>query len=717
MHRLGNGEVQRARSRRGDGAADRGGRAVRVVRRCADVSEDAGQRVTATVAPSACCWPCAPTSRAAGGGVTRSSTSSVAALIDDESIDRHWRARCRGDPCRSSRGRAPRHDRRSELVDTAQQLAEGRRRAADRVHGALRHGSASPGGARPRRRRRSRSRSPTRRRRRSRIRGGSVATSPVAGSSRLVAGDPMAAISDANRGSRGLGSAHRTGPSTGWRWRSDRSRPLGSGASPTPTTTRSRRSSARAGPTPAIRSSRRCRQRSGAGRFVATRPASPTLRELGRQHQMYLPFAEFIAVALLRWRRPGVGGRPAALDLAAQRSELPQHRVPSRPARRSGPRRQPRGRRRAVRDCSDRVYELGVRASTTGRPASPSRWPRRRSRWATSPPTCGSSVHRSRGRGRLRARAGHARHLPSAARVRGRRRRIRPSWIRDAPRWRRSTVSARRCSRGCNASGLTSVVGQIGMPSGRVRTVMFTDIVDSTRLMSSAGNAAWAVILGEHHRLVRTVVGRYRGSIMTATGDGFSAWFEQPGDAADAARALHQAIEHAALVVPGGTVQVRIGLASGSVFDLGADASGMAVAEAARVMSTAGPGDTHVSQIGDRSRVGRRRSGRSVGVHSLKGLPTSGGDFRAGAGQMRCSSIKDGPIATLSTRPQPRGDNRGHHAVPPGEGALSPAARGHPQRRDRGGGRRRRRDHASRVWPAGTRCWSTCARSWLARAT
>jgi class 3 adenylate cyclase len=167
---------------------------------------------------------------------------------------------------------------------------------------------------------------------------------------------------------------------------------------------------------------------------------------------------------------------------------------------------------------------------------------------------------------------------------------------------------------------LTSVVGRLGMPAGRVRTVMFTDIVDSTQLMSSAGNAAWAVILGEHHRVVRAIVGRYRGSIMTATGDGFSSWFEQPADAAEASRALHQAIDHAALVAPAGAVRVRIGLASGSVFDLGADASGMAVAEAARVMATAGPGDTHVSQsVIDHGLVAP--VGPSVGVHSLKGLP------------------------------------------------------------------------------------------------
>ena len=118
---------------------------------------------------------------------------------------------------------------------------------------------------------------------------------------------------------------------------------------------------------------------------------------------------------------------------------------------------------------------------------------------------------------------------------------------------------------------------------------MFTDIVDSTRLMSSAGNAAWAVILGEHHRLVRTVVGRYRGSIMTSTGDGFSAWFEQPDDAVEAATRCTKRSSTPRSSSPAARCRVRIGLASGSVFDLGADVSGMAVAEAARVMSTAGP--------------------------------------------------------------------------------------------------------------------------------
>jgi class 3 adenylate cyclase len=83
---------------------------------------------------------------------------------------------------------------------------------------------------------------------------------------------------------------------------------------------------------------------------------------------------------------------------------------------------------------------------------------------------------------------------------------------------------------------------------------------------------------------------------------------------------LHQAIEHASLVVPGGAVAVRVGLASGSVFELGGDASGLAVAEAARVMATATTGGTHISQsvIDHGLDV---HVGRSLGMHSLKGLP------------------------------------------------------------------------------------------------
>jgi class 3 adenylate cyclase len=343
------------------------------------------------------------------------------------------------------------------------------------------------------------------------------------------------------------------------------------------------------------------------------------LREIGRQHQMYLPFAEFIAVALLRevddaleeirprWAAPrnGLSFRNLGFHLAQMEAAVLAGNlevldelfslfgdVYERGARASHdwPTSVAVAMAGAAIEMGDKTADVWIERSRDGATAAGSVLEQAlsevyRSRHAFA---CGGGGQDELDRGRSALETLDGLGAPLLARLQRER--------------------------------LTSVVGQVGMPSGRVRTVMFTDIVDSTQLMSSAGNAAWAVTLGEHHRIVRGVVGRYRGSIMTSTGDGFSAWFEQPGDAAEAARALHEAIDHAVLVAPGGVVKVRIGLASGSVFDLGEDASGMAVAEASRVMSAAGSGDTYVSQsvIDHGLRI---PIGRSVGVHSLKGLP------------------------------------------------------------------------------------------------
>ncbi|MEY2523947.1 MAG: hypothetical protein QOJ66_2512 [Ilumatobacteraceae bacterium] len=343
------------------------------------------------------------------------------------------------------------------------------------------------------------------------------------------------------------------------------------------------------------------------------------LREIGRHHQMYLPFAEFIAVSLLRevddaleeirprWAAPrnGLSFRNLGFHLAqieaavlAGNLEVLDELFPmfgdvyERGARASHdwPTSVAVAMAGAAIEMGDKTADVWIERSRDGATAAGSVLEQAlsdvyRSRQAFA---CGGGGQDELDRGRSALETLDGLGAPLLARLQRER--------------------------------LTSVVGQVGMPSGRVRTVMFTDIVDSTQLMSSAGNAAWAVTLGEHHRIVRGVVGRYRGSIMTSTGDGFSAWFEQPGDAAGAARALHEAIDHAVLVAPGGAVKVRIGLASGSVFDLGEDASGMAVAEASRVMSAAGSGDTYVSQsvIDHGLRI---PIGRSVGVHSLKGLP------------------------------------------------------------------------------------------------
>src|SRR6187397_1977175 len=58
-------------------------------------------------------------------------------------------------------------------------------------------------------------------------------------------------------------------------------------------------------------------------------------------------------------------------------------------------------------------------------------------------------------------------------------------------------------------------------PSRRLVTVLFTDIVDSTRWIASLGDSRWLDLHEEHEALMRRTVQKYRGSFLRSLGDGF----------------------------------------------------------------------------------------------------------------------------------------------------------------------------------------------------
>jgi class 3 adenylate cyclase len=62
-------------------------------------------------------------------------------------------------------------------------------------------------------------------------------------------------------------------------------------------------------------------------------------------------------------------------------------------------------------------------------------------------------------------------------------------------------------------------------------TVLFTDIVDSTRSVVSLGDQRWRRLLDDHDQLAQQVVGRHRGNLVKSTGDGILATFDGPGRA------------------------------------------------------------------------------------------------------------------------------------------------------------------------------------------
>ena len=59
-------------------------------------------------------------------------------------------------------------------------------------------------------------------------------------------------------------------------------------------------------------------------------------------------------------------------------------------------------------------------------------------------------------------------------------------------------------------------------------TILFTDIVGSTRQLVERGDRAWADLLAAHNNAVRSELALYRGREVNNTGDGFMAIFDGP---------------------------------------------------------------------------------------------------------------------------------------------------------------------------------------------
>jgi class 3 adenylate cyclase len=126
------------------------------------------------------------------------------------------------------------------------------------------------------------------------------------------------------------------------------------------------------------------------------------------------------------------------------------------------------------------------------------------------------------------------------------------------------------------------------------RTFLFTDIVDSTKLLETLGDAKWRKLLSRHDELVRERIVESGGEVVKKTGDGFFASFENPKAALEAAIGIQRALGDE-IVAP----DVRIGAHTGEAFRTGADSAdygGQGVHLAARIGAAAAAGEILVSR-------------------------------------------------------------------------------------------------------------------------
>ena len=175
----------------------------------------------------------------------------------------------------------------------------------------------------------------------------------------------------------------------------------------------------------------------------------------------------------------------------------------------------------------------------------------------------------------------------------------------------------------------TNAAGAALLPGGAadardpgIRTILFTDMVESTALTQSMGDEAAMELLNVHDTVVREALAAFGGREVKHTGDGIMASFLSTTGAVKCATqiqrelARHQEAEGQS----GSPIKVRIGAAAGEPVEHHDDLFGCAVQLAARLCSHALPGQILVSNAIADLCVGKGLSFQDLGEVPLKGF-------------------------------------------------------------------------------------------------
>ncbi len=155
-------------------------------------------------------------------------------------------------------------------------------------------------------------------------------------------------------------------------------------------------------------------------------------------------------------------------------------------------------------------------------------------------------------------------------------------------------------------------------------TVLFTDIVGSTRLASELGDEQWSDLLEAHHETIRSELEIFRGHEIKTTGDGFHATFDGPARAIQCAASIREATRQLGL-------NLRLGIHTGECEIRGDSLEGVAIHLAARVSGIAPAGEICVSRTVKDLVAGSGIEFDDLGIQSVKGIPESHQIFKVTA--------------------------------------------------------------------------------------
>ena len=170
-------------------------------------------------------------------------------------------------------------------------------------------------------------------------------------------------------------------------------------------------------------------------------------------------------------------------------------------------------------------------------------------------------------------------------------------------------------------------VGAVVMPGDKtdahdpgIRTVLFTDIVESTSLTQRLGDEEAMKVLRVHDSVVRDALAASKGREVKHTGDGIMASFVSASAAVRCAAQIQRELVQRARQQDNVPIKVRIGGAAGEPVERNSDIFGSTVQLAARLCSHAEPDQIVVSSVVADLCIGKGLMFRPLGEVSLKGF-------------------------------------------------------------------------------------------------
>jgi class 3 adenylate cyclase/cell division septation protein DedD len=128
-------------------------------------------------------------------------------------------------------------------------------------------------------------------------------------------------------------------------------------------------------------------------------------------------------------------------------------------------------------------------------------------------------------------------------------------------------------------------------------TVLFTDVVGSTRFFERNGDTAGLVMIHRHDELAARAIQQYDGKVIKTIGDSAMAEFPNPGSAVRAAVEIERQYLKLNLTLPEDQrVEVRIGVHTGVGFRKGNDLFGDVVNVTARIVKRTAPAQILISR-------------------------------------------------------------------------------------------------------------------------